>query len=122
MASSAKYLSSALEVIQIGPLRIEGGRRFFVDSKELRLGSFERRLLIHVVSRRGQLCLGPDIQDLAPHGMRRGRAAVQTRVMRLRRKLGRAGRLLETVHGLGYRLSTRHPLRHRVRRLRFHVA
>jgi DNA-binding response OmpR family regulator len=103
-----------LQVIQIGPLRIEGGARFFVHASEVRLGSLERRLLMQVVARRGQICLSQDLLGAARNPKhRRGLASVQTRVTRLRRKLGPAGRLLETVWGLGYRLSTSQPLRER---------
>jgi DNA-binding response OmpR family regulator len=92
--------------IQIGPLRIEGGNRVFVDGRPIRLARHEQRLLLHVVGRRGEICLHQDLigrgWDTPAEG---DSAAVGKCINRLRRKLGRAARMLETIRGLGYRLT-----------------
>lgn len=92
--------------LEIGPLRIEGDSRVFVDGHEVRLAERERRLLLHVARRRGQLCLRYDLVATGKRASRkRERAAVPKGMQKLRRKLGMAAGLLETVRGLGYRLA-----------------
>lgn len=95
-----------MQNIEIGPLRIEGGKRVFVDGREVVLARHEHRLLLHVVGRRGQVCLRQDLVGRGWDAPAAGdRATVDTRIKGLRRKLGRAARMLETVRGLGYRLA-----------------
>ena len=53
--------------IEIGPLRIEGGNRVFVNGHEVWLAHDEHRLLLHVAGRPGQVCLR---QDLIGRGWR----------------------------------------------------
>jgi DNA-binding response OmpR family regulator len=95
--------------IEIGPLRIERGNRVFVDGQEVWLAHDEHRLLLHVAGRPGQVCLR---QDLVGRGWdapttSASCATVDNGIKRLRRKLGRAARMVETVRGLGYRLVPR---------------
>jgi DNA-binding response OmpR family regulator len=91
---------------EAGRLQIARDDRVFVDGREVRLGPQEQRLLLHIVGRRGQLCLLQDLVGRAGDGRAaRTCAAVGGRIRRLRRKLGRAARMLETVRGLGYRLA-----------------
>jgi DNA-binding response OmpR family regulator len=92
--------------IEIGPLRLAGVDRVFVDGREVRLGRQEHRLLLQIVGRRGQVCLRQDLTGSTGEAPSAGDcAAVGERIRRLRRKLGRAARMLETVRGLGYRLA-----------------
>jgi DNA-binding response OmpR family regulator len=92
---------------EIGPLRIAGDDRVFVDGREVRLGRQEHRLLLQIVGRRGQVCLRQDLLGRAGDDAQAAGngAVVGGRIKRLRRKLGRAARMLETVRGLGYRLA-----------------
>jgi DNA-binding response OmpR family regulator len=93
--------------LEIGLLRIGQGDRVFVAGREIHLGRQEQLLLLSIVRRRGQVCLRQDLMARtgtapAPGGV----AAVGGCIKRLRRKLGQAGRMLETVRGLGYRLAS----------------
>ena len=108
--------AARVRVIRIGPLRIEGGPHVYVDDKEIDLSPLERRLLLELVRRRGSICHRQDLGSLR-HPSATGEdepcaaAAVHTRMKRLRMKLGHAGALLETVWGIGYRLTSQHLLR-----------
>jgi DNA-binding response OmpR family regulator len=94
--------------IEIGPLRIEGGNRVFVNGHEVWLAHDEHRLLLHVAGRPGQVCLRQDLIGRGWDAPAQGNcSSVDNGIKRLRRKLGRAARMVETVRGLGYRLVAR---------------
>ncbi len=96
-------------VVEVGPLRLDGpSHRAFVAGTEVTLTALEFRLLMVLASRRGRVfsreALLSEVWDV--------HAEVETRtvdvtVKRVRDKLGPAGRLIETVRGVGYRLSDR---------------
>jgi two-component system, OmpR family, phosphate regulon response regulator PhoB len=94
----------------VGPLTIDvDGHHVFVDGKEIHLSVIEMRLLTYLVEHRGRLCsrdhLLEDVWGYKPDVSTR---TVDTHIKRLRDKLGAAGPLLETVRGVGYRLSDAH--------------
>ncbi|HLF18804.1 MAG TPA: response regulator transcription factor [Candidatus Omnitrophota bacterium] len=77
-----------------------------VSQKEIKLTSMEFKLLTTLLSRRGRVQsrdqLLNDVWDLAADVTTR---TIDTHVKRLRQKLGRAGRSIETVRGYGYRFK-----------------
>jgi two-component system phosphate regulon response regulator PhoB len=94
----------------VGPLTIDvDGHHVFVDGKEIHLSVIEMRLLTYLVEHRGRLCSRDDLlEDVWGYKPDVSTRTVDTHIKRLRDKLGSAGPLLETVRGVGYRLSDAH--------------
>jgi two-component system phosphate regulon response regulator PhoB len=91
----------------VGPLRIDpGAHRAWVDGKEVELTALEFRLLSTFMSRVGRVQtreqLLEDVWEMTGDLHTR---TVDTHVKRLREKLGSGRDLIETVRGLGYRMS-----------------
>jgi len=92
--------------LRLGPLAMDVERhRVTVDGKEVALTALEFRLLHTLLSRQGRVQtrerLLEDVWGM--HGDITTRT-VDTHVKRLREKLGEAGKLIETVRGVGYRI------------------
>jgi len=94
----------------VGPLTIDvDGHHVFVEGKEIHLSVIEMRLLTYLVEHRGRLCSRDDLlEDVWGYKPDVSTRTVDTHIKRLRDKLGAAGPLLETVRGVGYRLSDAH--------------
>jgi two-component system phosphate regulon response regulator PhoB len=112
-ASSSSPASNAPERRRkyiVGPLTIDvDGHHVFVSSKEIHLSVIEMRLLTYLVEHRGRLCSRDDLlEDVWGYKPDVSTRTVDTHIKRLRDKLGAAGPLLETVRGVGYRLSDAH--------------
>ena len=93
---------------RVGPLRADPDlRQAWVDEQPLDLTALELRLLTDLMARQGQVVtreelLGEVWGATADEVTLR---AVDARIKALRRKLGAAADLLETVRGVGYRLG-----------------
>ena len=78
----------------------------WVAGREVELTALEFRLLMTFYERRERVQsrgrLLDDVWGVSPDLVTR---TVDTHVKRLREKLGRSGELIETVRGVGYRLS-----------------
>ncbi len=90
-----------------GSLIIDTARhKVMVGKKEIELTAMEFNLLLTLVQRRGRVqtreTLLEDVWDIASDVTTR---TVDTHVKRLRQKLGKAGILIETVRGVGYRFQ-----------------
>ncbi len=90
-----------------GPLRLdEEAHRVFVNDQEVALTALEFKLLGTLLHRRGRVQtrerLLEDVWDMRPDLTTR---TVDTHVKRLRQKLGVGGDLIETLRGVGYRIS-----------------
>ena len=95
--------------ISFGLLRLdEASHRAWVGGEERELTALEFRLLVRMISRRGR---AQSRQQLLEHvwGVQAEvtTRTVDTHVKRLRRKLGPAGRYIETLRGVGYRFRAR---------------
>jgi DNA-binding response OmpR family regulator len=80
-------------------------RRVTVDGATVAVTPLEWRLLMALVQHKGQVLSPEQLLELAwndPMGVNRDR--VKFAILRLRRKLGRAGGRIENVRGFGYRL------------------
>lgn len=80
-------------------------RRVLVDGETVPVSPLEWRLLLALEQHRGQVLSAEQLLELAwndPIGASPER--VKFAVLRLRRKLGRAGRHIENVRGFGYRI------------------
>src|SRR5947208_8436963 len=92
---------------RVGPLRIDPeAHRCFVDGEEITLTALEFRLLATFMARLGRVQtreqLLRDVWDMSPEMQTR---TVDTHVKRLREKLGSGRDLIETVRGIGYRMT-----------------
>jgi len=92
---------------QVGPVRLDAeAHRVFVDGEEIELTSLEFKLLETFMARIGRVQtreqLLRDVWEMAGDLQTR---TVDTHVKRLREKLGSGRDLIETVRGLGYRMS-----------------
>ena len=91
-----------------GPLEIDPrAHRVFVDGQEVRLSAVEMRLLVSLARSRGAVCSRKKLlkEVWGYEGEDADSRTVDTHAKRLRDKLGTASALVETVRGLGYRLS-----------------
>jgi len=93
-------------VLTAGQLTIDRERhKVTVNTKEVRLTAMEFKLLVLLLERRGRLQarerLLNDVWDIDAEVTTR---TVDTHVKRLRQKLGKMGKFIETVRGYGYRL------------------
>jgi two-component system phosphate regulon response regulator PhoB len=100
-------LSVPSEVFSFGQLSIDvAAHRATVKDQEVRLTALEFRLLLDMASRAGRV----QTRDALLERVWGYSAGVETRtvdthVKRLREKLGSAGKHVETVRGVGYRMS-----------------
>ncbi len=100
-----------LALVRFGRLAVDPeGYRAFVDDAEVTLTDLEFRLLRTLLERRGRVQtrerLLADVWDMSPDVATR---TVDTHVKRLRHKLGPAGRYIETMRGVGYRMRAEPP-------------
>jgi two-component system response regulator MtrA len=100
-------LTAGGRVVAVGPLLVDrDGRVAMVDGAAVELTRVEFDLIAALVSRPGaavsRAWLAEHVLDPARDG---GERTLDVHVSRLRRKLGRAGALIATVWGVGYRLD-----------------
>lgn len=100
-------LSSSKEVLTAGYLVIDKERhQVTVHSKEVQLTSMEFKLLVALLERRGRMQprerLLNDVWDMDAEVTTR---TIDTHIKRLRQKLGKMGKYIETVRGYGYRFA-----------------
>ena len=95
------------DVLSVDKITIDIPRhKVTVDKKEIKLTQLEFKLLVTLVKRRGRVQsrdgLLEDVWDIASDVTTR---TIDTHVKRLREKMGKAGKLIETVRGIGYRFN-----------------
>ena len=100
------------DILGAGRLIVDTTRhKVTVDKKEIELTPMEFKLLVTLMQRKGKVQsrdrLLDDVWDIAADVSTR---TVDTHIKRLRQKLGKAGKFIETVRGFGYRFSDRAPL------------
>ncbi len=93
--------------LEFGSLRIDReAHRIFADGEEVVLTSLEFKLLATLVERRERVqTRAMLLQDVWGLDSEIETRTVDTHVKRLREKLGRAGAHIQTVRGVGYRMS-----------------
>ncbi len=99
--------SAEAERIEIGKLRVDvAAHRTWVAEQEVMLTALEFKLLTTLIERRGRVqtreVLLTDVWGFSAEVTTR---TVDTHVKRLRQKLGAAGAYIETLRGVGYRMS-----------------
>jgi len=95
------------DILSAGKLKVDTPRhKITIDKKEVELTMIEFKLLTLLMQRKGRVQsrekLLYDIWDIASDVTTR---TIDTHVKRLREKLGKMGKLIETVRGIGYRFS-----------------
>jgi two-component system, OmpR family, phosphate regulon response regulator PhoB len=93
--------------IVLGPLEIDGAsHRVFLSNKEVHLSVQEMRLLTYLASEPGKMRLRRDLLSTVwgyhPDASSR---TLDTHIKRLRDKFGPLATMIQTVHGVGYRLT-----------------
>jgi two-component system phosphate regulon response regulator PhoB len=91
----------------LGPLEVDpDGYHVYVQGREIHVSALEMRLLIHLFQSQGYVRSRRDLlTEVWGYQPDVNSRTVDAHVKRLRDKLGPAGRLIETVRGLGYRLA-----------------
>ncbi|HNX90262.1 MAG TPA: response regulator transcription factor [Candidatus Omnitrophota bacterium] len=102
-----KPVDEETDKLSLGSIRVDVGRyEVFVDKKKIELTPMEFKLLVILLGRAGRVQsrekLLSDVWDISSDVTTR---TVDTHIKRLREKLGKAGDNIETVRGLGYKLS-----------------
>jgi DNA-binding response OmpR family regulator len=95
------------DIISSGDLKVDKTRhKVFVGKKEVEFTLMEFNLLVILMQRAGRVQsreqLLEDVWDIASDVTTR---TVDTHIKRLRQKLGKTGKRIETVRGIGYRFS-----------------
>jgi len=91
----------------LGTLEVDPDRyHVYVEGREVHVSALEMRLLIHLFQAQGFVRSRKDLlTEVWGYQPEVNSRTVDAHVKRLRDKLGTAGRLIETVRGLGYRLA-----------------
>ncbi len=95
------------DILAQGNLKVDISRhKVFIDEKEIHLTQVEFKLLTTLMRRKGRVNsrdkLLDDVWDISADVTTR---TIDTHIKRLRQKLGKIGKLVETVRGIGYRFS-----------------
>ncbi len=91
------------DVLQVGPLKIdESGRQVFADGRLLDLTRIEFDLLVILARRAGRVATKDELLSQVWGFEGYDQNLVQVHLSSLRRKLGAAGRVIQTVRGVGY--------------------
>ncbi len=98
---------STKDILSADKLKVDIPRhKVTLDKKTIELTAMEFKLLITLIQRRGKVQsrdrLLDDVWDIASDVTTR---TIDTHIKRLRQKLGKAGKLIETIRGLGYKFS-----------------
>ncbi len=94
-------------LIRVGPLTIDSERhQVTVDGEEAVLTGIEFKLLLTLAERLGRL-QGREqlLKDVWGYSYAGDTRTVDTHITRLRTKLGKAGELISTIRGFGYRME-----------------
>jgi two-component system phosphate regulon response regulator PhoB len=106
-APRAKTAPPPRRKLVAGSLEVDpDGHHVYVDGEEVPVSALEMRILVYLFEARGIVRTRHDmLTQVWGYQPDVNSRTVDTHVKRLRHKLGRAGVLIETVRGLGYRLT-----------------
>ncbi|MCK4917353.1 MAG: response regulator transcription factor [Candidatus Omnitrophica bacterium] len=95
------------EVLSVGKIIVDIPRyKVIVDKKEITLTKIEFKLLVTLIKRKGRVqsrdTLLEDVWDMSSDVTTR---TIDTHIKRLRKKIGKTGKSIETVRGIGYCFS-----------------
>lgn len=95
------------KILTLGPISIDTGRHIVTaNDEEITLTTTEYKLLINLAERRGRV-QNRDLllKNVWGYNYVGDTRTVDTHITRLRTKLGRAGDLIKTVRGFGYKME-----------------
>jgi two-component system phosphate regulon response regulator PhoB len=100
-------VESATDRVKVGPLTIDKAEhRVFVEDEEVHVSALEMRLLLYLARTPGKMRtrkeLLTEVWGYHPEVLSR---TLDTHIKRIRDKFGSAGDVIQTVRGVGYRLS-----------------
>ena len=95
------------EMVRCGPLALsKDERRIFCESKQLKLRPLEFKLLTVMIERPHHLFTREEVYEMVwGKEYHQGERALDVVVASIRRKLGKHDYLIQTEHGVGYRLD-----------------
>ncbi len=95
-------------VLQVGPIRLTPEKyEVTIHGQPIQLTLTQFRLLLVLARRPGWVCSSEQIShQLKQFSIGADSGSVKTHIYLLRKRLGQAGRLIETVRGMGYRISS----------------
>lgn len=107
MRRGTKPEEATKDILRVGRIKVDiPEHKVTVDKKEVELTVMEFKLLVTLIQRRGRLQsrerLLTDVWDIDTEVTTR---TIDTHIKRLRQKLGKTGKMIETVRGIGYRFS-----------------
>jgi two-component system phosphate regulon response regulator PhoB len=96
-------------VLQCGGIAVDISRHLVtVDGRRIDLTATEFKLLTTLLQRRGRVQTREQLlKDVWEYDSGIDSRTVDTHMRRLRKKLGRSARCLDTIRGVGYRLAER---------------
>lgn len=99
--------AESLDTVSIGELKVDMRRREVrLEGTVLPLRLREFDLLAYLVSRAGEVCSRADLLDhVWGRDFEGDERTIDTHIRRIRDALGDAGRVIQTVWGIGYRVS-----------------
>lgn len=102
-----KHPEITKDILGAGQLIVDITRhKVTIDKKKIELTPMEFKLLVTLMQRKGKAQsrdkLLDDVWDISADVTTR---TIDTHIKRLRQKLGKAGKFIETIRGLGYRFS-----------------
>jgi len=103
----------AAQRITLGPLKIDrASHRVFLSDKEIKLSVQEMHLLVHLASEPGKMHARRDLLSAVwGYHPKAASRTLDAHVKRLRDKFGAFATMIQTVHGVGYRLNALLPSR-----------
>ena len=103
-APSLAATASAPRVLRAGPIEIDrAAHRLTVNGARVRITAMQLRLLAHLIEHRGEVVTRADLlTQVWGYQVPIQTRTVDIHVQRLRECLGRVGRLISTVRGVGY--------------------
>lgn len=107
MRRGTKPEEATKDILRVGRIKVDiPEHKVTADKKEVELTVMEFKLLVTLIQRRGRLQsrerLLTDVWDIDTEVTTR---TIDTHIKRLRQKLGKTGKMIETVRGIGYRFS-----------------
>ena len=95
------------DILSIDKITVDISRhKVTADKKEITLTQMEFKLLVALIRRKGRVqsrdALLTDVWDIDSDVTTR---TIDTHIKRLREKMGKTGKLIETIRGIGYRFS-----------------
>lgn len=104
-----RALINTKEIKNYGGIEVDGkGRRVLVDGKEIELSLREYELLVYLVENQG-IALSRDkiLNNVWNYDYYGDSRTIDSHVKKIRHKLGKKGKYIETIRGIGYKFEVK---------------